>query len=66
MSNAYFSHALVPLSGGAPDCQLLIEDRWDGRDRSGRLVSVGTYYILVESDQGEKGWGKAIHLRGRN
>jgi hypothetical protein len=42
------------------------EDRWDGRDRSGRLVSVGTYYILVESDNGEKGWGKAIHLRGRN
>lgn len=42
------------------------EDRWDGRDRSGRLVSVGTYYILVESDQGEKGWGKAIHIRGRN
>lgn len=41
------------------------EDRWDGKDASGRYVSVGTYYILVESDQGEKGWGKAIAVHGR-
>jgi YidC/Oxa1 family membrane protein insertase len=31
VSNAYFSHALVPLAGGTPACQLLIEDRWDSR-----------------------------------
>lgn len=42
------------------------EDRWDGKDSSGRHVSVGTYYILVESDQGEKGWGKAIAVHGRS
>ena len=42
------------------------EDRWDGKDASGRFVSVGTYYILVESDQGEKGWGKAIAVHGRS
>lgn len=53
-------------TGGGSRSEKPEEDRWDGRDRSGRLVSVGTYYILVESDQGEKGWGKAIHLRGRN
>lgn len=56
----------VPRKGGGSRSEKAEEDRWDGRDRSGRLVSVGTYYILVESDQGEKGWGKAIHLRGRN
>ena len=33
---------------------------------NGRFVSVGTYYILVESEEGEKGWGKAIAVRGRN
>lgn len=52
--------------GGGSRSEKPEEDRWDGRDRSGRLVSVGTYYILVESDQGEKGWGKAISVRGRN
>jgi YidC/Oxa1 family membrane protein insertase len=32
VSNAYFSHALVPLKGPAsPVCQLQIEDRWDSR-----------------------------------
>jgi YidC/Oxa1 family membrane protein insertase len=31
VSNAYFSHAVVPLAGGKPECQLLIEDRWDNR-----------------------------------
>lgn len=52
--------------GGGSRSEKPEEDRWDGRDRSGRLVSVGTYYILVETDQGEKGWGKAISVRGRN
>lgn len=52
--------------GGGSRSEVPAEDRWDGRDRSGRLVSVGVYYILVESDQGEKGWGKAVHIRGRN
>jgi hypothetical protein len=41
------------------------EDVWDGKDASGRHVSVGVYYILVESDAGEKGWGKAIAVHGR-
>ncbi|HET9955941.1 MAG TPA: membrane protein insertase YidC [Polyangiaceae bacterium] len=31
VSNAYFSHALVPLSGPRPVCQMQIEDRWDAR-----------------------------------
>lgn len=53
-------------TGGGSRSENPEEDRWDGRDRSGRLVSVGVYYILVESDQGEKGWGKAISVRGRN
>jgi YidC/Oxa1 family membrane protein insertase len=29
VSNAYFSHALVPLSGPSPVCQLQIEERWN-------------------------------------
>jgi hypothetical protein len=41
------------------------EDLWDGRDANGRYVSMGAYYILVESDQGERGFGKAICVRGR-
>lgn len=56
----------APRKGGGGRSEDPSEDRWDGRDRSGRLVSVGTYYILVESSQGEKGWGKAIAVRGRN
>ncbi len=28
VSNAYFSHALVPIEGPKPTCQLQIEDRW--------------------------------------
>jgi flagellar hook assembly protein FlgD len=43
----------------------IAEDRWDGCDDSGRLVSVGTYYVLVESDQGEKAFGKVLVTRGR-
>lgn len=31
VSNAYFSNALVPVSGPPPTCQLQIEDRWDAR-----------------------------------
>ena len=52
--------------GGGSRSESPVEDRWDGRDSGGRPVSLGTYYILVESDQGEKGWGKAIAVRGRN
>ena len=52
--------------GGVSRSENTGEDRWDGRDESGRFVSVGTYYILVESEEGEKGWGKAIAVRGRN
>lgn len=29
VSNAYFSHALVPLKGPTPVCQLQVEERWD-------------------------------------
>lgn len=43
----------------------LAEDRWDGCDESGRFVSVGTYYVLVESDKGEKAFGKILVTRGR-
>ncbi len=42
------------------------QDFWDGRDASGRRVSVGPYYILVETDGGEKGWGKGLVVRGRS
>ncbi len=55
-----------PRKGGGSRSESPTEDRWDGRDAGGRPVSLGTYYILVESDQGEKGWGKAIAVRGRN
>lgn len=56
----------APRKGGGSRSENAAEDKWDGRDSSGRPVSVGVYYILVESDQGEKGWGKAIAARGRN
>ncbi len=55
----------APRLGGGNRSEKSAEDRWDGKDASGRYVSVGTYYILVESDQGEKGWGKAIAVHGR-
>jgi hypothetical protein len=51
--------------GGGNRSEVAETDRWDGKDSSGRYVSVGTYYILVESDKGEKGWGKAIAVHGR-
>jgi hypothetical protein len=56
----------VPRKGGGSRSEVPTQDRWDGRDAGGRPVSLGTYYILVESNQGEKGWGKAIAVRGRN
>lgn len=55
----------APRRGGVARSENLAEDRWDGCDGNGRMVSVGTYYILVESDKGEKGFGKAIVTRGR-
>ncbi len=55
----------APRRGGGNRSENQNEDRWDGRDRSGRFVSVGTYYLLVETDRGEKGWGKALVVRGR-
>jgi len=42
-----------------------LEDRWDGLDKSGRSVSVGLYYVRVESDKGEGGWGKVLAVAGR-
>jgi hypothetical protein len=50
--------------GGARS-ENIAEDVWDGLDASGRRVSVGTYYVLVESDKGDKGFGKVIVTRGR-
>jgi hypothetical protein len=55
----------APRQGGIARSENLAEDRWDGCDASGRFVSVGTYYILVESDQGEKAFGKSLVTRGR-
>ena len=51
--------------GGGNRSELSTEDRWDGKDKSGRSVSIGLYYILVEASDGEKGWGKAIAVQGR-
>ena len=42
------------------------EDFWDGKDSSGRYVSVGTYYVEVKSSKGDTGWGKVLVIRGRN
>ncbi len=56
----------APRKGGGSRSENPSEDRWDGTDTGGRPVSFGTYYILVQSDQGEKGWGKAIAVHGRN
>ncbi len=55
----------APRRGGGSRSENQAEDRWDGRDSSGRKVSVGTYYLLVQTDRGEKGWGKAIVVRGK-
>ena len=54
----------APRRGGARS-ENIAEDVWDGLDASGRRVSVGTYYVLVESDKGDKGFGKVIVTRGR-
>lgn len=55
----------APRRGGVARSENIADDRWDGCDDRGRFVSVGTYYILVESDKGEKAFGKAIVTRGR-
>lgn len=55
----------APRRGGIARSESLADDRWDGCDESGRFVSVGTYYILVESSEGEKAFGKALVTRGR-
>jgi hypothetical protein len=55
----------APRQGGIARSENIGEDRWDGRDSGGRLVSVGTYYVRVESDQGEAAFGKVICVRGR-
>lgn len=55
----------APRRGGIARSESIAEDRWDGCDESGRFVSVGTYYILVESSEGEKAFGKALVTRGR-
>jgi hypothetical protein len=55
----------APRKGGVARSENPAEDRWDGRDSGGRRVSVGTYYILVESDRSERGFGKALVVRGR-
>jgi YidC/Oxa1 family membrane protein insertase len=46
VSNAYFSHALVPLSGSAPTCQLQIEERWDSRKFASKSAdpNAGAFY----------------------
>jgi len=62
VSNAYFSHALVPLAGGSPDCQLLIEDRWDSRrfsskdqdPNAGALYRARLAYGMRELSPGEE------------
>lgn len=55
----------APRKGGQSRSENPLEDRWDGRDQSGRAVSPGTYYIRVQSSQGEGGWGKALAVAGR-
>ncbi len=55
----------APRRGGIARSENPAEDKWDGTDASGRYVSVGVYYILVESDKGERGFGKAISVWGR-
>ncbi len=56
----------APRKAGGSRSEVVSEDRWDGKDASGRNVSVGVYYILVQTDKGEKGWGKAIAVHGRD
>jgi hypothetical protein len=55
----------APRRGGIARSENIAEDRWDGCDAGGRFVSVGTYYVLVESDGGEKAFGKMLVTRGR-
>ncbi len=55
----------APRKGGGSRSEVSLEDRWDGLDKSGRMVSVGTYYVRVESSSGEGGWGKILAVAGR-
>lgn len=69
-----FNHAMekvktvvsnAPRKGAGARSENPLEDRWDGRDSNGRLVSVGTYYVRVESSSGDGGWGKILAVAGR-
>jgi flagellar hook assembly protein FlgD len=55
----------APRKGGGARSEDLVEDRWDGLDSQGRMVSVGTYYVRVQSSSGEGGWGKILAVAGR-
>jgi hypothetical protein len=55
----------APRKGNGARSENPLEDRWDGRDSQGRLVSVGTYYVRVESSGGDGGWGKILAVAGR-
>ncbi len=51
--------------GGGSRSENTVEDRWDGRDDHGNLVAAGMYYIQVDADSGERGWGKVMVVSGR-
>ncbi len=55
----------APRKGGGARSENPVEDRWDGMDSQGRPVSVGTYYIRVQSSNGDGGWGKVLAVAGR-
>jgi hypothetical protein len=40
------------------------EDTWDGKDKHGKAVAAGVYYIKVSDNHGHTGWGKAMVLGG--
>jgi hypothetical protein len=40
------------------------EDTWDGKDKHGKSVAAGVYYIKVTDNHGHTGWGKAMVLGG--
>lgn len=39
------------------------KDRWNGTNDRGAKVSVGTYYFKIQTDKGEKGFGKIMVVR---
>jgi hypothetical protein len=55
----------APRKGGGARSEDPVEDRWDGLDSHGRRVSVGTYYVRVQSSNGDGGWGKILAVAGR-